>query len=513
MRRYLSIVKISLDRLDSRALEVDLPGPGEQRIAIGAASGLRGTLERSGDLLSLSGGAAESVSVEVLRLVFGKLVLSSATGATFEQLGLTLVSSASRLAVDVAVASLVAFDLRVAVDDVLVTGRVELGTARLAVRDDAGSLAAERVLLSDFTLRVGDLELAAETLAGLAVELGWGAAGFSLTARSLEGPALRMTTKDVQLAAKGVALSNLALDADCITVGHLAMIGAQLAATMRPPAAAGASAPPGASAPAGASSAPLIDWRVLEGLSGDVEVDLDVDLTVPIIGSRQATHRFRIPVARGTLDFRALEDNLSALENAVLDFSVRDDLLVLERVNPLFPARGHGKPIVVWDLDPPDLVLAESNLVRLSVLPLARLAGSDDEEVETEPRERSRSAITLRRLGLHQIDVRLTLSPIAGPLGGQLHLRRVDSLVLQGNVFHSPGAPPRAGGLLGEVAGVAATIAGLRVGTSRLDVAGVAFASLAAIELAFSGLHATSAQLDMAGVALDGVKLAYNAQP
>lgn len=513
-------MKISLDRLDVRALQVVLPAPGEQRIVVGEASGLRGALEQAGDRLSLSGVTAERVALEALHVLLGGLVLSSTTGATLEELGLTLQQSPGHLALDVTAKSLVALDLRVAVGDVVVAGRVELGDVRLAVRDDEGSLAAERVALSGFALRIGDVELAVEALAGIAVEMRWGAAGFSLTASTLEGPALRMTSEDLRLVTDAMVVRALTLDAHHVAVGHVALAGGRITASMRPP----PSAPPpsaiprapdatpvaasGASTAEGEPRAPLVDWSVLDALSGEIDVDLDVDLTVPIIGSRQATHRFRVPIDGGTIDFRALEDNLSRLENALLDFSVREAMLVLERVNPLFPARGHGKPVVVWDLDAAELSLAETNRVRLAVLARARLVGSDDEEARTAEREPpSRSSIALRRLGLQEINVRLTLAPVEGPSGGSLHLRRIDSLALQGNVFHDLTAPPRAGRLLGEIVGVAAAIDDLRIGTNRLAVAGLAFASLSPLELAFTGVHPTNVQLDMAGVALEGLKL------
>jgi hypothetical protein len=521
-------VKISLERLDTRALRLDLSGDGGEHVVIAATTGLRGTLEQDGERLTLQGVAAESIALQALRIALGQLVLSSTTGATFEGFGLTLEQRTGYLAFDVTAASIVVLDLTVAVDDVLVTGRVELGGARLHVGADDGSLAAERMELSGFAVRIGELELATEAMSGLDVAIRWGNKGFALDAGSLAGPALRVTTKDLRLAGSGVALSALALDSRHIEIGKIAFAGGQLALKLSPPPAARSSAPPAARSsapPAARSSAPpaagrpsapvvmrepVVDLHVLDSLSGAIDVDVDVDLTVPIIGSRKATHRLRVPIDRGSIDFRELESNLAALENALLDFSVRDGALVLERVNPLFPARGHGKPVLVWDLDATDLAVAETNRVRLAVLPRARLVGSDDDAPKSQAAP-SGSAIALRKLGLQKIDVRLTLAPVEGPLAGIVRPHRVDSFVLQGSVFHHPSTPPREGTLLGEIAGASLTVAGLRLGTTGLDIANVAFARLSPIEIAFSDVHPTSVELGMEGAAFEGLVVTHGA--
>jgi hypothetical protein len=529
-------VKISLERLDTRALHLDLSGDGGEHVVITTTAGLRGTLEQTDERLTLQGVAAESVALKALRIALGELLLSTATGAAFDGLGLTLERRAGYLAFDVTAASIIVLDLVVAVDDVLVTGRVELGGARLHVGADDGSLAAERMELSGFAVRIGELELAAEAMSGLDVAIRWGSKGFALDAGSLAGPALRVATKDLRLTGSGVALSALALDSRHIEVGKVAFAGGQIALTLSPPPAPAArastppadrsSAPPPAPAarssappapPAARSSSPpapvvmrepIVDLHVLDSLSGTVDVDVDVDLTVPIIGSRKATHRLRIPIDRGSIDYRVLESNLAALENALLDFSVRDGALVLERVNPLFPARGHGKPVVVWDLDATDLAIAETNRVRLAVLPRARLVGGDDDAPKSHSAP-SGSAIALRKLGLQKVDVRLALAPVEGPLAGTVRPRHVDSFVLQGSVFHHPSTPPRDGTLLGEIAGASLAIADLRLGTTGLDIANIAFARLSPIEIAFSDVHPKSVEVGLEGATFEGLVVTH----
>lgn len=505
-------MKISLERLDASALQVDLPGSGD-RIVVRAAAGLRGTLERDDERLALSGVRAESIALETLRLLLGRLVLASSAGATFADFGLTLEQSKDRLAFELTATSLVALDLEVAIDDVVVAARVELTGVRLSVAGSDGSIEAERMVLSGFSLGIGEVAVTAERLIGLGVTIRWGTKGFSLGARSLEGQPLELRTKSLSLSTTGVAVDAFALDSRHIMLRRLAIATGQVAVTLSPPEPAPdrtrTSAPPPtsvaprASVPASSIPAePLIEWRVLDFLSGDIDVDVDLDLTVPIIGTRKATHRLRVPIERGLLDFRALENNLSALENALLDFSARDGALVLERVNPLFPARGSGKPLVIWDLDATDYAVAQTNRVRLAVLHRARMAKGDSEPPKSTAPP-SRRSIALRKLGLLRSNVRLTLAPVDGPLAGMVRPHRVDALVLQGSVFHHPGAPPREASLLGELKGVALGLHGLKLGTTGLDVSSLTVASLSPIEIQFLDVHPTKVQLDLAGLAAE----------
>ncbi len=502
-------MKISLDRVDARGLRVDLPGASGESIAITSATGLAGTLEDFEDRLVLSGVSAEAVELAALRVVLSGLVLSTESAVTLTGVALTLEQAKTALALDVTAASLLALDLNVAVDDVVVRGRATLTGARLSVRDDEGSLSAAGVELRSFLLRIGDLEMTAEALTGISVQIAWGAAGFRLVATSIDGPSLLVTAKDVRVDARGVALGAFSLADGAITIGTVVAASARtalsLAADTSQPASPPAPPPAADLAAEPPLAVPLVDYGVLDGLSGELDVDVLVDVTVPIIGHRKATHRLRVPIADGAIDFRALERNLANLEDALLDFSVREGALVLERANPLFPVRGHGKPIVQWDVDALDHELAERDRVRLAVLPTARFVGGDA-AASDEP-----SSFALRELGLLRINATLALAaierPLAGPLGGQVRLRRVGSLVLAGNVFHDPAGVPRDGSLLGELTDLAASIVGLSLGTSRLDITSVAAAGIAPVEVAFAGAAPKAIDLGINGLRLEKVTL------
>jgi hypothetical protein len=516
-------MKIALDRIDSHGLVVDLADVKDasaatrEHIAIRSATGLRGVLEQEADRLALSETTAEILVLDALHVLLGELVMSNAKGATLHGVTLALVQETSSLSLDASAGSVVTADLAITVDDVVLAFGATLTDAHLTVRDAEGSLTAERVEMHDFSLRVGDLQLAAGAVGGRAVAIRWGAQGFAMNAAGLAAPALDVTSGDLRLALTSVDIEAFTLDGPTVTARRATVGAGRLALALSTSSSAPAVAAPTAPTATTATTAtaatrtPFFDWRALDGLSGEIDVDVEVDLTVPLIGHRKATHRLRAPIAGGALDYRALENNLSALENALIDFSVRDGRLCLERVNPLFPARGHGKPIVLWDLDAPDLALAERDRVRLAVLPSARMAeaASDVEPLDArEPREPAKkSSIALRRLALHRIDVKLALAPVQAALTGRLRLRSIGALVVQGSVDHAPDEAQRPGAVLGELSALAASLAGVPLGAGLLDVGNLELASASPIELTFVDIHPTKVQVDLTRLVLEDVKL------
>ncbi|MBX3261838.1 MAG: hypothetical protein KF782_19295 [Labilithrix sp.] len=459
---------------------------------IASTSNLRGEVALGGGKTSLSGVLADDVVLASLRVLLGKLILSSAAGARLTGLGVGLEESAGGLALDVTATSLVAEDLSVEIGDVAVRGRASLGGVELVVRGGEGSLAAESVELGAFSLRIGALELASDVVRGERVRIAWGPDPFRLTAAGLHAPGLRVSVPGARIAAGGVALAAFDVDGGSVAVGRAAVEGARVEVKM-----GGGAASEAAPAPPRARE-PLLDLRLLDALEGRLDVDVEVDLTVPIIGRRQATHRLRVGIDQGTIDFLALERNLSRLEDAILDFAVRDGGLALERVNPLLPARGHGKPIVVWDLDAADLELAKNDRVRLSVLPNARVVGADDPKPEAP---QAKSPISLRHLAFLGLDARLRLAPIE-LASGQLRLKHVGGLTLGGEVRYDPGEPAPPGLVRGDLSELAASVHRLALGASTLDVEAVQVDRVAPVEVAFADVTPTSLALDLKGLVL-----------
>ncbi|MBX3200991.1 MAG: hypothetical protein KF894_22820 [Labilithrix sp.] len=489
-------MRISLERIDTRGLRVELPSPArDQSVVLASTSNLRGDIALDDGRTALSGVLADDIVLASLRILLGELVLSSGAGARMTGVGMTLEQSAELLALDVAATSLVAEDLSVEIGDVAVRGRAILGGVQLIVRGDAGSLAAESVELAAFSLRIGDVELGSDVVRGERVRIAWGPHPFRLTAAGLHAPGLRVAVGGTLIAAGGVALAALDVDGGSITVGRAAAESARVEVKMAAPAATEAAAAPPA---ATRTSEPLLDLGLLDALNGRLDVDVEVDLTVPIIGRRQATHRLRVGIDQGTIDFLALERNLSRLEDAILDFAVRDGGLALERVNPLLPARGHGKPIIVWDLDDAGLELAKNDRVRLAVLPNARVVGSDDPKPDAPP---AKSPISLRHLAFLGIDARLALAPI-DLAGGQIRPKHVGGLTLGGEVRYDPGEAAAPGLVRADISELGVSIHRLALGGSTLDIDGVHVDRIAPLEVAFADVTPTSLQLDLKGLVL-----------
>ncbi|MBX3218115.1 MAG: hypothetical protein KF850_39275 [Labilithrix sp.] len=486
-------MRISLERIDTRGLRVELPSPArDQSVVLASTSNLRGDIALGDGRTSLSGVLADDVVLASLRVLLGQLVLSSGAGARMTGVGMTLEQTAELLALDVTATSLVAEDLSVEIGDVAVRGRASLGGVQLIVRGDAGSLAAESVELAAFSLRIGDLELGSDVVRGERVRIAWGPNPFRLTAAGLHAPGLRVAAGGTRIAAGGVVLSALDVDGGSITIGRAAMESARVEVKMA--AAAAPEAPPAATR----AREPLLDLGLLDALNGRLDVDVEVDLTVPIIGRRQATHRLRVGIDQGTIDFLALERNLSRLEDAILDFAVRDGGLALERVNPLLPARGHGKPIIVWDLDDAGLELAKNDRVRLAVLPNARVVGSDDPKPDAPP---AKSPISLRNLAFLGIDARLALAPV-DLAGGQIRPKHVGGLTLGGEVRYDPGEAAAPGLVRADISELGVSIHRLALGASTLDIDAVHVDRIAPLEVAFADVTPTALQLDLKGLVL-----------
>lgn len=503
---YTDGVKLSLEHIDARTLDLDLGR--DERVVVAEAQGLRGALQSADGTTTLSDVAAERIALAALRVMLGELVLSSDTGAalTGVRASMTL-DEAMTLATQAD--ALDARDITVTIGDVHLHGAAKLTGVQLSVRGSEGRLAALRAELAGFCLRIGAVEIATPALMGDTVVIAWGGdSGFRLTADALAAPALQVSLDGVSLDTSDVTANAFALVDGRITVERAGVREGNVAiafASSEEGDGAPSDAPAGTSPPP--TDEPWVELGTLDALSGDVDVDVDVDITVPIIGSRKATHRFRVPVEQGTIDFMALERNLSTLENALLDFAVRDGDLVLERVNPLFPARGRGKPIVAWSLSPMDHELARRDLVRLAVLPEARLwndgASNDGGEASSSP-----SSVALRRLALRGIAIKLALAPI-DPARGKVRLRSIGSLAVRGAVHHVAGrGGAEEGELVAELEALTASVVGVPVGTSRLDVRSVVLDAAKPVVLPFADVSPTGVRLTLSGLALHGVVFA-----
>ena len=257
------------------------------------------------------------------------------------------------------------------------------------------------------------------------------------------------------------------------------------------------------SAPPSSERAPLFDYGLLDGLSGYLNVDVAMDVSVPIIGRRRATHKLRIPIAEGAINYRELEHDLASLEDSLLDFSVREGALVLERGVPLLSTRGRGKPLLIWPLGEADLALAHQRRVRLAVLPSVHVVS----EGPAEPRERSSPKLTLRTVSFEAIDAVLSLHVPTPDPAGFLRSLALTRLRVFGAVHHEAGAPDPAGQLRAELDELDTELLGLTLGTSRVTGA-LSLRALRNVEVDFEDLVPRQARGLLEGLTLRDVVVA-----
>ncbi|MBW2456639.1 MAG: hypothetical protein JRI68_19125 [Deltaproteobacteria bacterium] len=253
---------------------------------------------------------------------------------------------------------------------------------------------------------------------------------------------------------------------------------------------------------AGPRRAPL-DWSALDRLCGKVDVDLTADATVPVIGSRRATHHFRLAVDHGKINYYRLEKSLSRLEDALLDFEVRGSRLVLEVDLAL-----KKKTLVSWRLNDEEVDLAHQRQVRLRRLIRYELPRSPS--AKSGP-----PAVALRELGLDNVDIALKL--LGGSTmkvgGGTLFLgvRRqsaIAALRLRGQLGHRPQGRAPKGQLDLTAERLSLGADQLPIGSRRLTVAALRVGAIQQGVLQLVGVRPKTLSATLDAVSLEQLVLA-----
>lgn len=220
-------------------------------------------------------------------------------------------------------------------------------------------------------------------------------------------------------------------------------------------------------------SAPF-DLRFVDGLNGQIDIDLEVDAKLAVV-RRKKTHHFRVPLTRGEINYDDLEHDLSTLEDAFIDIEVRDGKLSLENDIPLLP--GYYRSLVLFRLPPGDVERAkEERMVKLRTFAEWELPASKGEG----RRKRSKSPFELKGLDFENIDVKLKLDRVSRiDLGerGVIQLGLDDarppleSLEVTGDVHYRPGKEPREGHIHASLEGLHLALESLRLGGHALSIA------------------------------------------
>lgn len=489
-------MRLDLGELTALGLALVLPPAAtdrpQRRVTLVSATELRGLLETRDTGWTLGELACCEGLLRGLTWTFGKVLLACDEGARLAGLRGAVEDEAGQLRIELALSGLEAVRLELAVGELRLSARVEAEALTLLQGGGNGVLRAKRAVFRDFEASSGHFRARAPELHVDALTVDWGGDAFRLELDAARASALEVASAGARVHAEGVALSALRSLGARVQLGQLQLARGELEADLS---ARGANE---ASEERAANTAPALNLELLDGLAGRLDVDVDVDLSVPILGRRRATHALRLGIEGGAIDYLELEHGLSTLEDALLDFSVRDGKLVLERALPLLSTRGRGKPLLLWDLDEADHArAAREQRVRLSVLPRFRPAKIDDDEAD---KGASESAFKLRALALRDLDASLSLAVNPGGIGGALRELTFAALSLRGDVRHRPDAAPP-GALQAEGSQLRAVLRDLPL-AGQTAAGALEIAALRSAELSFEGLRPARARATVEGVTL-----------
>ena len=229
--------------------------------------------------------------------------------------------------------------------------------------------------------------------------------------------------------------------------------------------------------------------RFLDSLSGRIYLTVKVVLDLPVIGNRSLDQDLRVPVQEGSLDYRALEDNLNWLEGAFLDIKHDGDKLALVWKVPIF---GSSHELIAWALDRDASALAAFGRVPVRSL-TDFVVGSGRPGGKPDDRKRQ----ILQSLSLDAIDIALSLlaprSVEAGGgmimFGGEDQPGMVDLKVTGSLHDRGPGE------LKGAIGSVDVTIKDIQLGPVKLTADRLHFDGLDQLEVVFDGFRPAHAMV------------------
>jgi hypothetical protein len=314
-----------------------------------------------------------------------------------------------------------------------ISGGLRMERIDVAQRQPAGTASIESVAVSELETTAGDfLVRLREAVAG-GIQARWPVAraggaeqasatgadggmedqeGMEFGVASVTGTGLVMRSRAIEIQAENIdvreaAMRGRAFSLAAVFVGKLSLELDLAALRAGERAAERAAERVDDDEPAAAVRAPKrrsirsqIDWRFLDRVDGQIDIDVTVDAHLPVIRRRRATHYFRVPIEKGIFNYRQLENGLSSLENAVIDFDLRGHKLVIERDLPIIRMR---KNLVEWHLDEEEMALARQRKVKLRTLPRFEIKSGNGKN----------SDVKLHGIEIRPINIDLSVAPPA----------------------------------------------------------------------------------------------------
>lgn len=249
------------------------------------------------------------------------------------------------------------------------------------------------------------------------------------------------------------------------------------------------------------------DLRFVDGLNGQIDIDLHVDAKIAVV-RRKKTHHFRIPLTHGEINYQDLARDLGALESAFIDIEVRDGKLSIENDIPLLP--GYYRSLVLFRLPPEEVERAKAE----QMVKLRHFAEWELPESKGEQRKSGKSSFELRGLGFLNMDVNLHLDQVSRidlghrgviQLGIDAERPPLESFKLTGDVHHRPGEEPREGHLRASLEGLHLALESLRVGDRLLSITEAHLGAVQPAALRFLGARPDHFQISLRNVSVAGV--------
>lgn len=218
-------------------------------------------------------------------------------------------------------------------------------------------------------------------------------------------------------------------------------------------------------------AAPIFDLRDLDRLTGKIEVGVVVKAQLPVVGQYNLNRTFKIPIDDGALDFVEVERQLSTLEDAFIDFAVREGQLVLKRDIPLLPTR--GKTLVSWPLSPVEQALAQNRVIRLRALPRI--------QVPRPKRDEKRATINEVKVQKPHVELKLnkqSAGAVEPEISSAVSLNELDSLAVDGNLLFNADDNRKELEAAAQVHGLSLAVRNLGIGKRQLSATEIVIGEL-----------------------------------
>ncbi|MBI5515901.1 MAG: hypothetical protein HY909_19120 [Deltaproteobacteria bacterium] len=543
-------MKITLDALDGRNLTLRLPRDGgrEHVLTLFDTRRLRGVLETSPEKIALDPVEADDVLAELsLSMESGSLHLAGPLHLHTTTLDLDLARGGRKPGVtgEARSAGVVApsvrllrggVDLTAAAEGTVVHARHDRDADRwdvtadtLEARSLTLALAAARVTAAALRARAVEAftergsvgaALAEASAEGLSVTFGGStvtvdtaalrtlrlargadggasveAASVALTGVTYDDGKRRLSAPSVKLTGLRYGADGLALDA--LEAGELTVALEGLAGPRERAGEPAEERRPGVGSTLGR------DLPFLDHLAGKIDAAVVVDVKLPVVKRRVATHRLCLDVTDGALDFKVLEHGLSHLEDAILDFEVDAGGLYLE-----LDAVVVKRELLRWPLDAEGLQRARQRRVRLRTLAQPKLmVRRSEKDPDAE-----------RRVALHRVDLRV--DNLEGALlgastlelgGGTLRLGAdgvpaLGQLQVRGTLVHDLTQAVADTELTVALSALELGLEGVQAGRAALSIQRLSLGQVTDAAVTFAGLRPSAVKATLRELALRGVR-------